>query len=407
MKAGGFDAVIGNPPYGGKLSSSEFDYLRKKYVTAEYQIDTYPLFIEKAYYLGKQDSCFGMITPSSWVASKYNAALLQLIASKTALKNVVITPKNTFVSATVETLILISVKKESKSGSFLVERWDSNEKIVYQLNQYNILNQKDYIFHVYSNSATLKLVEKIRLCSDCLSKYATAVWGVKIYQKGKGKPVQSGIEAETKIFHSQKKTKNTHKPLLGGKEIRRYAVEWKGTYVDYGEWLAEPRTPEWFVGPRILIREVTANGIIQATIVNNEFVFSYSVDGIKLKDEKYTLNFILGIVNSKVISFYHANTSANAFKGTFPKVLIKDLLNIPIRIINFSDSSDKARHDRMVAFVDQMLELNKQLESAKTDHDKTAIQRQIDATDRQINQLVYELYGLTEEEIKIVEEGSP
>jgi predicted nucleic acid-binding Zn-ribbon protein len=57
----------------------------------------------------------------------------------------------------------------------------------------------------------------------------------------------------------------------------------------------------------------------------------------------------------------------------------------------------------MVSLVDQMLSLNKQLPSAKTDHEKTALQRQIDATDQQIDQLVYELYGLTEEEIKIVE----
>lgn len=57
----------------------------------------------------------------------------------------------------------------------------------------------------------------------------------------------------------------------------------------------------------------------------------------------------------------------------------------------------------MFSLVDQMLSLNKQLPAAKTDHEKTALQRQIDATDRQIDQLVYELYGLTEEEIKIVE----
>ena len=73
----------------------------------------------------------------------------------------------------------------------------------------------------------------------------------------------------------------------------------------------------------------------------------------------------------------------------------------------FFDPTDKACHDRMVTFVDQMLKLHKQLSSAKTDHDKTVIQRQIDATDRQIDRLVYELYGLTEEEIQIVDEGSP
>lgn len=76
---------------------------------------------------------------------------------------------------------------------------------------------------------------------------------------------------------------------------------------------------------------------------------------------------------------------------------------LPIRTINFSDPADKARHDRMVSLVEQMLSLNKQLQTAKTDHEKTSLQRQIDLTDKQIDLLVYELYGLTENEIKIVE----
>jgi hypothetical protein len=70
---------------------------------------------------------------------------------------------------------------------------------------------------------------------------------------------------------------------------------------------------------------------------------------------------------------------------------------------DFSNSLDKARHDRMVSLVEQMLSLNKQLQAAKTDHEKTSLQRQIDVTDRQIDLLVYELYGLTEDEIRIVE----
>ncbi len=85
------------------------------------------------------------------------------------------------------------------------------------------------------------------------------------------------------------------------------------------------------------------------------------------------------------------------------KLLVKDILNFPLPALHFSKASDKARHDKMVSLVEQMLSLNKQLSSAKTDHEKTSLQRQIDATDKQIDQLVYELYGLTEEEIRIVE----
>jgi hypothetical protein len=78
---------------------------------------------------------------------------------------------------------------------------------------------------------------------------------------------------------------------------------------------------------------------------------------------------------------------------------------VPIRVIDPTNTSDKTRHARMIALVDQMTALNKQLASAKTDHEKIVLQRQIDATDNQIDRLVYELYGLTEEEIRIVENG--
>jgi hypothetical protein len=85
------------------------------------------------------------------------------------------------------------------------------------------------------------------------------------------------------------------------------------------------------------------------------------------------------------------------------QLIFNYLGKIPIRTIDFSDPTDVARHDSLVSLVDRMLSLHKQLQEARTPHDEIALQRQIEATDRQIDALVYELYGLTEEEIKIVE----
>jgi hypothetical protein len=80
-----------------------------------------------------------------------------------------------------------------------------------------------------------------------------------------------------------------------------------------------------------------------------------------------------------------------------------DLADVPIRALDFGHPSDKARHDRMVAQVDQMLRLHKELAAASTPTEKTPIERQIEATDRQIDRLVYDRYGLSEEEVRIVE----
>jgi hypothetical protein len=80
-----------------------------------------------------------------------------------------------------------------------------------------------------------------------------------------------------------------------------------------------------------------------------------------------------------------------------------NVAQLPIRPINFSEPADKAGHDKMVLLVERMLDLHKQLAAAKNPNDKTRLQREIEATDRQIDQLGYKLYGLTEEEIEIVE----
>jgi len=82
------------------------------------------------------------------------------------------------------------------------------------------------------------------LVNEIFSDHIEAIWGVKIYQKGKGNPPQNGHESITQCFHSTTKSKATHRPLLGGSEVKRYSLDWGGGYVDFGKWLAEPRTPD-------------------------------------------------------------------------------------------------------------------------------------------------------------------
>ena len=103
------------------------------------------------------------------------------------------------------------------------------------------------------------------------------------------------------------------------------------------------------------------------------------------------------------VPFYlkHISTS---LRGGFFRYFTQYIEQLPIRTIDFSDRDDCERHDRMVALVEQMLSLHKKLPAARTDDDRTSLQRQIDATDTQIDRLVYELYELSDEEIRIVED---
>jgi len=123
--------------------------------------------------------------------------------------------------------------------------------------------------------------------------------------------------------------------------------------------------------------------------------------GILISPE-YTRGYILGLLNSKLLEWVIRH-SATQMRGGYYSYESRFIRHLPIRTIDFSDPADKARHNRIVELVEQMLALSKQLAEAKVPQTKTVLQRQIETTDRQIDRLVYELYELTEEEIKIIE----
>ncbi|MCX6029136.1 MAG: Eco57I restriction-modification methylase domain-containing protein [Chloroflexi bacterium] len=117
-----------------------------------------------------------------------------------------------------------------------------------------------------------------------------------------------------------------------------------------------------------------------------------------------SLTYLCGLLNSRLLDFHFKRVSTT-FHGGYFAANKQYIAQLPIRPITFTDPADRVRHDRMVALVESMLALHRQLAAAKTSHEQTALQRQIDATDRQIDRLVYELYDLTEEEARIVEES--
>ena len=116
-----------------------------------------------------------------------------------------------------------------------------------------------------------------------------------------------------------------------------------------------------------------------------------------------SLKYLLGLINCRLLSFWFSKKFDKLQRKIFPQFKVKELATFPIRPINFSQPSEKTQHDLMVKLVDSMLALHKQLAAAKSAAQKAIMQRQIDATDAEIDRLVYDLYGLTAEEIAIVE----
>ncbi len=155
--------------------------------------------------------------------------------------------------------------------------------------------------------------------------------------------------------------------------------------------------------PKILVPDIADHASF-AFDENGTYAFT-SGYGITLRNiVAESPKYILGLLNSNVLDFYLKRVST-PLRGGFFRYFTQFVEQLPIRTINFSDPNDTAYHDRMVELVEQMLSLHKRLADARIPRDKVILQQQIDITDQQIDKLVYELYGLTEEEIKTVEEN--
>jgi len=116
-----------------------------------------------------------------------------------------------------------------------------------------------------------------------------------------------------------------------------------------------------------------------------------------------SLKYLLGLINSRLLSFWFAKKFDKLQRKIFPQFKVRELAVFPIHRVDFSVPDERARHKRMVKLVDSMLRLHKQLAAAKSEGQRGILQRQIDSTDTTIDRLVYDLYGLTEEEVAIVE----
>lgn len=156
-----------------------------------------------------------------------------------------------------------------------------------------------------------------------------------------------------------------------------------------------------------MFREIPGEGRrIQATLVHREiFYHGHSITPFKLhENSRVDLRFLLGVANSLLASWFGGLTLSNFGKRIFPKLNPQDIKALPIPRLELSKSADQSRHDQIVQKVDAILEAKKHLGDAKTDKDKTYYENKCAGLDRQIDRLVYELYGLSEKEIRVVED---
>ena len=260
----------------------------------------------------------------------------------------------------------------------------------------------------YRNTAEdRKILEKTNERTIPLGDLAVVKAGAKLYEKGKGTPPQTAETMEERPYTRKGEVPPDWRPLFRGGDVTRYSLRKPEESVNYGPWLAAPRAPKLFDSPKLLMRRTDDR--LFATREDNSAICVNSCHVIKLRNcsgQSLEYSYLLGLLNSHFMQKVFELSNPQMVNKVFAEIKVVYVRRLPIRVINFSDPTDKANHDRMVELVETMLKLHKHLAVTKTNHEKSLIQRQINVTDKQIDQLVYELYGLSDEEIRIVEEAT-
>ena len=414
MEDGGFDVVIGNPPYVDikQLDPKIVRYFFDKYSTVENRMNLYAVFVERALSLLKDGGYFGFIIPNSILYNKSYQKIRTLLLDNVTLRKIIRLPDNVFQNVKVETIILIYQKKETTKKSncevFIYPREATINTINKENNaQVTDFNQKIWqtgnnIINISTNSSLIKLLSRIEEETKPLINICDFSLGLTPYDKYKG---HTKSQIEERVFHAKTKKNVTFKPLLSGENIVRYGVFYNGKeYISYGDWLGAPREQRFFTKPRIVIRQIISGKPprIYAGYTEEEFYNAQIAFNLILKDEtKFSLKYLLSILNSKLMNFYHREKYLDPSKNLFQKILIVNAKKFPMKIISLE------KQQPIIKLVDKMLSLNKRLKEIKdkqTD-EKSRLEKEIQKTDDEIDQEVYKLYGITKEEQKIIEES--
>jgi len=467
--SGGFDAVIGNPPYIRIQSMrdtqpQEVEFFGRNYKAASQgNYDIYVVFVEHGLALLNPSGKLGFILPHKFLNAEYGQPLRShLINGKNLQQIVHFGSQQIFVTATTYTCLLFLNKTPVGKCEFLqvesVSEWIKTGHAEAGEFKAEEIGGGAWNFQVGPDA---KVMQKLLKCQKRLKDFAHLFVGLQtdaddvfILEETERKGAK--IKCISQATEQEHWFESAHlKPFLKGSlDIRRYALsgaakhlifpydntsgesklipacEYAKLYPLTWEYLEKNRSrlakrakgklgSDWygyvykknhmrFEQPKILAPAIAKGACFSWDAIGNYYFVGSGGGGgggygiLLNDDESWSPLFMLGLLNSSISTFFLKKTSS-VFRGGYIALNRQYIEEIPLPPVSLVQKSDKAAHDRMAQLVEQMLGLHRQRTNAHTPQEQTALERQIAATDTQINQLVYQLYGLTADEIKLVE----
>jgi tRNA1(Val) A37 N6-methylase TrmN6 len=366
---GGFDIVIGNPPYGNLFSEDEKITLKQYYLELQFKIDAYSAFIILGHRLLKERGELSYIIPSTFMDNKFEENVRNLVLNESRLKLIHELDDKIFDSAVVHSMI-IGFQKSTMEKEYLIK--SSTSKNLYEIKEEI---PSTFFFKQQFKSLAIRTY-KNREFIEKLSNNSTPLKEVVDIRQA----IKTGNDS---LYVQNVQNGSNWKPILGGKHIKKYQIIPSGLYVNYGNHLACPRDESIFNQPKILIRE--AGKEITATYDDSNYYIMSSLYNVILRNPNFNLKYVLALINSKLFQYLMQTLTFDKTKGAFTKAKIFHYYELPVKNV------DQTIQDSLAKKVDRIIKLNNIGVSA-------------DEEIKVIDVIIFKLYGLTIDEVKLIDQ---
>ena len=379
---GGFDIVIGNPPYVLINKETYKSMYGKYYFHQEGKIDLYRLFIEKGIYLCSAKGCLSFITPNTFLSIKNCAKLRRFMLDGNSFVFIDNYDESVF-EASVNSIVFLLIKY-SDTSYIDVHLHSALGIDSLKLDTRKIKSTPLYEITINADNSAFLIKEKMQGVSSLLMDIdgIEMCLGAQPYHN----TIHTPEQMKSKFLHSDFQLNDNYVRDYGGKHFSKYIIDKvPSKWIDYSAEFYTKPDRRFFDGPRIVVREIPSKTLICA-YVETFALFNKSVFNIRCSSSSTSLKYLLAILNSKAIGYYTASFGDKSKQTLFPRVSMKMLKQIPIPISTFKQQQS------VIALVDEIIEAKKINPFANTDE-----------LEDNIDYHIYHLYGLTYDEILIVD----